>query len=78
MGDFSRPLDIKTMMSFVKEHETKMKALQYRLNVFSLVVILCYLVFQIPNYFFTIVSEPGYAVMMSSSWILFLVALCKI
>ena len=65
-------------MRYIKNHEAEIRSLNFRLNLFNAVVIIGYALFQIPNYFYTVMSEPAFSLVMFSSWLLFLAALCKI
>lgn len=65
-------------MRYIKEHERQIRTIKFRLNLFNAVVIISYALFQIPNYFYTVTSEPAFSLVMFASWLLFLAALCKI
>ena len=63
----------------VKEHETSVKHLQWKLNLFNYLVITAYtLMTAIPVWFYLPLYEINFAVMILFSWLLFLVAMCKI
>ena len=72
-------IDQRNLNRMVEEHEMSVKALQWRLNLFNYLVITIYtLMTAIPVWFYLPLYEINFAVMIVLSWILFLVAMCKI
>ena len=72
-------IDKRNLNRMVKEHETSVKHLQWKLNLFNYLVITVYtLMTAIPVWFYLPLYEINFAVMILFSWLLFLVAMCKI
>ena len=61
-----------------KDHQESIKKLDHRLNILNYLVVAIYTLLQIMIWFYPILSEPVFAILMFISWIMFLTAMSRI
>ena len=61
-----------------KDHQESIKKLDHRLNILNYLVVAIYSLLQIMIWFYPILSEPVFAILMFISWIMFLTAMSRI
>ena len=74
----SQRIDHKNLSIMVKNHENSIRSLSRNLKIFNATVILVYIISLTPTWWLPHNGEIFFTVMMITSWILFIVAMCKI